>query len=140
MKNCPKCNTLMGDNVNICPDCGYEISEEENKRIKLEQQENEYRQQQQEFKEFVEERANKRLIYSAIVFLSAVASVGGAFILSAVMNNTAGFAISIIIGFVLQMVVIILGVVTGAFRCPYCDTILFKNFGRHCANCGNKLY
>ena len=39
----------------------------------------------------------------------------------------------------IETLLILYGIQSGGFRCPYCGALLFRNTGSHCLRCGKKL-
>ena len=52
-------------------------------------------------------------------------------------TSTTGFVL-LITGGVLFIGGLIFGLISGATNCPYCGSLLFRNYGNHCAYCGKK--
>ena len=139
MKFCRNCGGMMGDNVNTCSVCNYQFTSEDNEKAKREREEYEARQQRQ-MQEFVAERAKKRLVMSILALSFLIGSILLSGLVASITHNVTCYAVGAFVGMVLEIATIITGMVNGAFRCPNCDTILFKNYGRCCMHCGKRLY
>ena len=139
MKICPRCGGLIGENHTTCPVCSCRFTSEEIEKEKITRQEEEAR-HLREMQEYVAERAKKRLVMSFIGlgFLFGSFLVGG--LVASLTQNVTFVAMGATVGMVLEIATIIVGIVNGAFRCPNCDVILFRNGGRHCMHCGKRLY
>ena len=138
MKFCPKCNGLIGDNVNTCPVCNYQLTEEDNKRIKDEKEESEVK-QNIDFQEVLNKRAKKRLVLSilALGFLFGSLFIGG--LVAKATGSVESFGICVAVGAVLEIATIIIGIANGALTCPHCGAILYRNYGKCCMHCGKRL-
>ena len=139
MKICPKCKESIGDELAVCPFCKYQFSKEEIERVKKERQEAEDS-AARHIEEKRAKRAKMRVIFSVVMmcFYIIPFPIGGALVsLTGNLNFIIGFAIA---GMIAGTAVMLAGIIGGAFRCPYCESILFKNYGKHCVNCGKQLY
>ena len=139
MKICPKCKESIGDELEVCPFCKYQFSKEEIERVKKEKQEAEDR-AARNIEEKRAKRAKMRVIFSVVMmcFYIIPFPIGG--LLAKFTGELAFLIIFAYAGAFLGTAVMIAGIIGGAFRCPYCESILFKNYGKHCVNCGKQLY
>lgn len=136
---CPKCVGLIGEEFDTCPLCNYQLTEEDKVNIKRKKEAEEVRRCKEEQK-FAEKRAKNRILFFILSMSFIFGSLAVAGIVTKITHNIAYFGIIAIVGMVLEAATIIAGIVSGAYRCPYCDAILFRNYGSHCASCGKKLY
>ena len=139
MKICPKCRESIGETLQVCPLCNYQFTAEETERFKREKEESE-NSEARHLEELRSKRAKMRVIFSIVMMSfyllpymmgSVLASMTGIF------NIFIAFAVA---GMVIGTLVMITGIISGAFRCPFCDRILFMNYGKHCHHCGKQLY
>lgn len=139
MKICPKCNESIGEDLNECPLCKYHFTVVDNERF-LKEKESEEHRIAQKMEDLRAKRARMRLTYFLVMISSELLPfmIGGA--IAAFSKNIDLFFYSAIAGIVLGTVVLITGILNGAFRCPYCDMILIHNYGKHCTHCGKQLY
>jgi predicted amidophosphoribosyltransferase len=138
MINCPKCNEPIGEDLKVCPICRYEFSEKDMADIRKELADKEnklfyYR------KEIRENAAKKRTRYVCIMLLSLFVPVILGCILTKITKNYGFISFLAPVGIISELVVMIVAMINGAFRCPFCDGILYRNHGRYCQNCGEKL-
>lgn len=139
MKTCPKCNEFIGDTPEICPICKYQFTDADKALFLKEKNEREDEERIQ-FEIMRAKRAKMRIIL-VIIALSALFIgffLGG--IIAKATGNIGYFATLATAGMVTEIIVLITGILNGAFRCPYCDTVLFRNYGKYCMHCGKKLY
>ncbi len=139
MKICPKCKEAIGDSHQECPLCNYVFTKEDNERFEKERHELECA-AAKEMEEKRASRARKRVIYFLVMmsFYFFPFVIGGS--LSAFSKNMTFITVFATVGMAIGTGVMIAGIIGGAFRCPYCERILFKNYGNHCMYCGKLLY
>lgn len=139
MRICPKCRESIGDNLKECPFCKYHFTEEENEKLKTEKEELE-KGEAREFEIHVAKRAKMRVLFVILMISSVIVPfvLGG--MLASFMHNFDVFKYLAVSGIVLGIAVLITAILNGAFRCPYCETVLYRNYGRYCSHCGKKLY
>lgn len=135
MVHCPKCNEMIGETKSICPICHHVFTDQEMSDMKNEK--NSY-----DVKIMDEKRARimtfakKRRFYGGVL----VSILLGLPILSLLFLKYITILIIIIVVYCVGGVgVIIGGIASGAFRCPHCDSILFRNYGSYCHTCGKPL-
>ena len=134
MFNCPKCNELLNYNVKICPFCRTDVSKKAAEAEKAFEAEidNEEEMILNVFK-------RKRIIY----FIVCIAFVLIGLIICLIASNSdnlrffAGSMIAIALG---TLVLIVLGIVSGAMICPYCGRLLYRNHLYYCGNCGKRIW
>ena len=139
MKICPKCKEMIGDDLQICPMCKYQFTREEIERFKREKEEAEYGEAKQ-LEELRAKRARMRVIYFLVMMCSIFLPFAAGGAIASIAHNLNIFVIFSVAGIVLGLAVLITGILNGAFRCPYCDTVLFRNYGKYCSHCGKQLY
>lgn len=135
MIHCPKCNESIGENKSICPMCHHVFTEQELADIKneIDNQDVKYMSEQ---RAKIEMFARKRRFLGGILLLI----IFGIPILSLFFLGNKTVLILLLIAFVGgEIGVIIAGIVSGAFRCPHCNSILFRNYGTHCHSCGKLI-
>ena len=139
MRICPKCKESVGEELKVCPFCNYRFTAEDDEILKKEKEELEHGVSKQ-LEELRAKRAKMRVIYFLVMMLAIFVPflLGGA--LAMIMNIFDIFKYSAIAGIVLGTAVLIAGILNGAFRCPYCDRVLFRNYGKYCSHCGKQLY
>ena len=135
MVHCPKCNEIIGENKSICPICHHVFTEQE--LTDMENEKNSF-----DVKLMDEQRtrivtfARKRRIWAGVL----MGILFGFPVLSLFFMGNATVLIILLVGFIVGEVgVIIGGIASGAFRCPHCDSILFRNYGSYCHSCGKLL-
>ncbi|MBO4346537.1 MAG: hypothetical protein J5840_02735 [Lachnospiraceae bacterium] len=139
MKTCPKCNEMIGDNIKICPMCKHEFTMDENSEFVKEKEERE-KAEYDHFEAIRAQRAKMRRILSIIAIASlVVGGISGA-ILTSITGDMLYVAVLTSAGIAVEIIVMIYGIVGGAFRCPYCEGLLYRNYGKHCMHCGKRLY
>lgn len=134
MKQCPRCKQLIGDALEVCPICHTEFTEKQLEEMKKNVESMEVRQLLRERERLI--KFHKKRVIMGILMFSGL----GVMFLSPLLFSyirTAGF-IMLITGGVLSVGGLIFGLISGATNCPYCDALLFKNYGNHCAYCGKK--
>ncbi len=139
MRICPKCKESVGESLQDCPLCNYHFTDEDNERFRKEKEEIEHGEAKQ-MELLRASRAKKRVIYAVLMMGLYILPymIGGS--LSIIRSDMNAFVIGAVSSMVLGTVVMITGLINGAFRCPYCDRILFLNYGKHCLHCGKQLY
>ena len=139
MKICPKCKESIGDDIKDCPFCQYHFTQEDFENLKREKQELEEGIARQ-IEEKRAARAKKRLIYSIVMMCAYILPyVIGASLVSLTKDLTI-FIVVAFVGVAAGTAVLAAGCISGAYRCPYCERILFRNYGKHCVHCGKQLY
>lgn len=135
MVHCPKCNEMIGETKSVCPMCHHAFTDQE--ITYMQNEKNSY-----DVKIMDEQRARiatfakKRRFLGGILLLLLL----GLPVLSLFfMNNVTLLIILLVIYFAGGVGVIIFGIMSGAFRCPHCDSILFRNYGSYCHTCGKPL-
>ena len=139
MKICPKCRESIGETLQVCPLCNYQFTKEDNIRFFKEKEELEYGEAKY-LEDLRAKRAKMRVIYSLVMMGLYILPmiIGGT--ISIFTENVNFYVVFAVIGLVSGFAVMITGIVNGAFRCPFCDRILFRNYGKHCTHCGKQLY
>ena len=135
MKKCPRCNELIGDELEICPICHTEFTEKQLEEMKKAVETVEVQQLIREKKRLA--RFHKKRVIMGSIMYSGL----GLMLLSPLffhsITSTTGFVL-LITGGVLFIGGLIFGLISGATNCPYCGSLLFRNYGNHCAYCGKK--
>ena len=139
MRICPKCHESVGENLKECPLCKYHFTEEDNAEFKKEKEELE-RGEAKQIEELRAKRAKMRVIFFLLMMVSIFAPFALGGMLATFTHNLNFFIYFSVSGIVLGTAVLITGILNGAFRCPYCDTVLFRNYGKYCSHCGKQLY
>lgn len=139
MKICPKCKESIGETLSECPFCKYQFTVEDNEKIKREKEEAELS-EARKTEELRAKRAKMRVIYFIVMMCCYILPYGVGGMIASMTKNFNVFVYVTIAAMVSGTAVMIIGIVNGAFRCPYCGSILFRNYGKHCSNCGKQLY
>ena len=136
--HCPKCKNPIGEGLGSCPECRAVFTSAETEVMEREKQER-MKSVNAEQKKMIEDFRKKRKVFAIVMLILVIlvpASVFGVWTLTG--NIEAGF-IALAVMFVIMIGTIAAGIVTGAARCPYCDAILFRQYGTHCHSCGKRL-
>lgn len=135
MKNCPRCNELIGDSTSRCPMCKAVFTEDELREMR----EQEYREKSEQAARIADElkafNQNRKIMVT--MFL------GGIFVpffLVCIVGTMLAINIAVILFGVLVVGSLVFGFVTKAVFCPHCGRMLFRNWGDYCQNCGKRLW
>ena len=139
MINCPNCKEIIGDNVTKCPFCDYVFPEEEIKKIERKQQLEKVG-INMHMEEIRKKAAEKRRRYGLFLFIYVTGLLVLAFILFSVTKNMTLLGVMVGADLVGEILIIAIGYVKGAFRCPYCDSFLMRNYGNFCSRCGKRIF
>ena len=134
MKQCPRCKELIGDTLEVCPICHTEFTEKQLAEMKKAIETAEVQQLIRERQKLVRFH-KKRVIMGWLMFSGIGLIILSPFFFPYV--KAIGFGL-LIGGFVLSIGGLIYGLISGATNCPYCEALLFRNYGDHCAYCGKK--
>lgn len=134
MKKCLRCNEIIDDELEVCPNCHTEFTPEQLKEMRKAVESEEVQRLIRE-KEKLIRFHKKRVIMGSIMFSGI-----GITIISPLLfmyNTTLGLAV-LFSGLAIAIGGLIFGFISGATNCPYCNGLLFRNYGNHCAYCGKK--
>ena len=130
MKQCPRCKEIIGDALEVCPICHTEFTEKQMEEMKKAIESAEVQKLIHE-KQRLARFHKKRVIMGWLMFSGIGILIISPFFFVNV-SATVGF-ILLIGGFTLCIGGLIFGLISGATNCPYCDALLFRNYGNHCA-------
>ena len=139
MKICPKCKEAIGETLYECPFCKYQFSKEDIERFKREKEEAELG-EAKKLEELRAKRAKMRVIYFIVMMSFYILPYGVGGLIASMTKSFNVFVYAAISAMVLGTAVMIIGIINGAFRCPYCGSLLFRNYGKYCSKCGKQLY
>ncbi|MBR6256780.1 MAG: hypothetical protein IKR23_05305 [Lachnospiraceae bacterium] len=135
MVHCPKCNEIIGEKKSICPVCHHVFTDQELKDMENERNSYDVKlmdDRRARIAAFAKKRRSLAGIMMVILLGFPVLSLF-------FMHNAIVLIILLVSYFVGSLGVIIVGISSGAFRCPHCDSILFRNYGSYCHTCGKPL-
>ena len=136
--HCPKCNDLIGDGLDACPQCGRVFTAEDKSAMKEEKRE-ETRQAVYAERDLLETFWRKRRISVRAILACFLLWVVITTVVGVVTKNIVLFIVLSCVFAVAMIGTVIWGIARGGLRCPYCDYILFRNYGDHCQKCGKKI-
>ena len=135
MVHCPKCNEMIGESKSACPMCHHVFTDQEITDMKNEKNSYDVKIMEEQRARIVS-FAKKRRFWGGVLLLILL----GLPVLSLFfLHNIIFLIILLFLFFVGGVGVIIFGIVSGAFRCPHCDAILFRDYGSYCHTCGKPL-
>lgn len=135
MKQCPRCKELIGDTLEVCPICHTEFTEKQMEEMKKAVESYEVQKLIREKQKLARFHKNRVIMGWVMYSGLGIAFISPFFFVN--VTTTVGFAV-LIAGGVLFIGGLIFGLISGATNCPYCDSLLFRNYGSHCAYCGKK--
>ena len=137
--HCPRCKAPIGEGADSCPEC-YLVFSEADKRAIVEEKRSrvssEYRDQQEMLDAFYK----KRRVFLRALIIALIMIPGVPAVVLATGANLTVLVVAYVITVLFMIGTIVAGIVTGAARCPYCDSILFRQYGTHCHTCGKKIF
>ena len=139
MVQCPKCKEAIGDNLTICPLCRHEFTQAEKGEMAKEIRETEEKLRNAE-KEMLLKFNQKRSLLNTLLVIAFISLIAVPFLTYSITKSITGLIIAFAVVCIMFIAVIVTGIVSRAFFCPYCDTLLFRNYGDHCTHCGKKIY
>lgn len=135
MKNCCKCNELIGEDQKICPFCNHEFTEEEQR----EERRMRYDRQQRAEKEAIAEFARTQKKASLIILITSVVAIAivVAFILWSDMDPVGYYLLS----FLIVGIMLVVERASGYGTCPYCGDFMGKatRWADYCPKCGGRI-
>ena len=135
MVHCPKCNEMIGERKSICPMCHHVFTDREMTDMENEKDSYDVRLMdghRARMAAFVK----KRRFWGRILFILLL---GFPVLPLFLMHNVTLLIVMLVLYCAGSVGVIIAGIASGAFRCPHCDSILFRNYGPYCHSCGKSL-
>lgn len=133
---CPHCKKKIGEGQAECPMCKESFSKIDIENMRHEKSESIRKQQRDEYNMLQSFRKKRRafLIALGISFVITIAAFPIMFKLALTKFAFLGY-----LGFLAIPIVIIVGIITGGARCPYCGEILMRQHGEHCGRCGERI-
>ena len=135
MVHCPKCNEMIGETKSVCPMCHHVFTDQEMADMKNEKNSYDVKIMDEQRARIVTFAKKRRLFGRILLVLLLGLPVLSLFF----MNNVTILIILVVLYCAGGVGVIIGGIASGAFRCPHCDSILFRNYGSYCHSCGKLL-
>ena len=138
--HCPKCNALIGDGSDSCSECHAVFDKADKEKMAGEKSAREEL-AETEIQGELKDYQKKRLNYNVFMMINGFLGVAVPFVLWKATGNRVAPIVAVVFFFVMHFVLAIIGAVSGATRCPYCGTFLYRRRGLHtkCPNCGEKL-
>ena len=133
---CPHCKKKIGEGQSECPMCKENFSKLDIENMRHERSEIIRNQQKAEYDMLRKFRKKRKrfLIALGISFAITLAALPLLFKLALTEYSFLAY-----IGLLAMPIVIIVGIITGGARCPYCGMILMRQHGPHCGRCGGRI-
>lgn len=133
---CPHCKDKIGEGQTECPMCKVSFSKVDIESMRHERSEAIRAQQKEEY-ELMQAFRKKRKVFLIALGIGLVATIVGLpVIFSLALTKSVWLGL---LALLLLPIVIIVGLVTGAARCPHCGAILMRQYGEYCNRCGERI-
>ena len=134
---CPHCNKKIGEGQSECPMCKENFSKLDIENMRHERSEIIRNQQKAEYDMLQKFRKKRKRFLIALGISFAITLAAFPLLFKLALTEYSFLAY---IGLLAMPIVIIVGIITGGARCPYCGMILMRQHGPHCARCGGRIH